>query len=311
MPRGVTPRRPARTGRHEGTQRARIPPNIDGRNRTKSASSHPLQNVKGGAASLSSKPSATPKWSSTPKPSLTQKISAAPKLSTKVKGYNPTSPERVSEILKHLDQLYPDVTCALTHRDPWELLVATILSAQSTDVRVNMVTPELFRKYPAVQDFAKLEPQQLEPDIRSTGFFRNKSKSVVGAARRIVDAYGAKVPETMEELLTLPGVARKTANVVLGTWFGKAEGLVVDTHVQRISRRLELTKNGDPKNIEQDLMRIIPRAKWILFSHQVIWHGRKLCLARSPKCVDCPLENVCHAEDKTWSTVEKHKRAKA
>jgi endonuclease-3 len=227
------------------------------------------------------------------------------------KSYNPTSPERVSEILKRLDQLYPDVTCALTHKDAWELLVATILSAQSTDVRVNMVTPELFKKYPTVQDFAKLEPQQLEADIRSTGFFRNKSKSVVGAARRVVKEFGGKVPDNMDDLLTLPGVARKTANVVLGTWFGKAEGLVVDTHVHRISRRLELTKNDDPKKIEQELMHIIPPEKWILFSHQVIWHGRKMCFARSPKCVDCPLENICHAEDKTWSTVERHKGAKA
>ena len=174
-----------------------------------------------------------------------------------------------------------------------------------------MVTPELFRKYPTVQDFARLEPEQLEPDIRSTGFFRNKSKSVVGAARRIVADFGGQVPENMDDLLSLPGVARKTANVVLGTFFGKAEGVVVDTHVHRISRRLELTKNDEPKKIEQDLMRIIPREKWILFSHQVIWHGRKLCIARSSKCADCLLENICHAEDKTWSTVEKHPGAKA
>jgi endonuclease-3 len=227
------------------------------------------------------------------------------------KGYDPTSAERVGEILKRLDQTYPEVTCALTHKDPWELLVATILSAQSTDVRVNMVTPELFRKYPTVQDFARLEPEQLESDVRSTGFFRNKSRSVVGAARKIVNEFGGNVPETMDELLTLPGVARKTANVVLGTWFRKAEGVVVDTHVHRISRRLELTKNDDPKKIEEDLMRVIPREKWILFSHQIIWHGRKLCLARSPKCAECPLENICHAEDKTWSTVEKHAGAKA
>jgi len=221
------------------------------------------------------------------------------------------APERVSEILRRLDQQYPDVTCALTHKNAWELVVATILSAQSTDVRVNMVTPELFKKYPTVEDFAKLEPQQLEADIRSTGFFRNKSKSVVGAARRIVSEFDGEVPDNMEDLLTLPGVARKTANVVLGTWFGKAEGVVVDTHVHRISRRLELTKNDDPKKIEQDLMRIVPRDKWTLFSHQIIWHGRRLCIARSPKCVDCPLENICHAEDKTWSTVEKHKGARA
>jgi endonuclease-3 len=250
---------------------------------------HPLKNAKGGAASRS-------------KGDKSKKASGT--------AYNPAAPERISEILRRLDQQYPDVTCALTHKDAWELVVATILSAQSTDVRVNMVTPELFKKYPTVQDFAKLEPQQLEPDIRSTGFFRNKSKSVVGAARRVVSEFAGKVPENMDDLLTLPGVARKTANVVLGTWFGTAEGVVVDTHVHRISRRLEFTKNADPRKIEQDLMTIIPREKWILFSHQIIWHGRRLCVARSPKCVDCPLENICHADDKTWSTVDKHKGAK-
>jgi endonuclease-3 len=225
--------------------------------------------------------------------------------------YNPLAPERILEILKRLDQLYPDVTCALTHTSAWELLVATILSAQSTDVNVNRVTPELFRKYPTVQAFAALTPEQLEPDVRSTGFFRNKSKSVVGAAKKIVADFGGQVPPNMEDLLTLPGVARKTANVVLGTWFKKAEGVVVDTHVHRISRRLELTTNSDPQKIEQDLMQIIPREKWILFSHQIIWHGRKLCIARKPKCVDCALESLCHAADKTWSTVEMHKNAKA
>jgi endonuclease-3 len=229
----------------------------------------------------------------------------------KVKGYDPVAPERVAEILKRLDQLYPAVTCALTHSSAWELLVATILSAQSTDVNVNRVTPELFRKYPTVEAFAALTPEQLEPDVRSTGFFRNKSKSVVGAAKKIVADFGGQVPDDMEKLLTLPGVARKTANVVLGSWFHKAEGVVVDTHVHRISRRLELTTENDPKNIEQDLMRIIPREKWILFSHQIIWHGRKLCIARKPKCADCALENLCHAGDKTWSTVEVHKNAKA
>jgi len=250
---------------------------------------HPLKNAKGGAASRS-------------KGDKSKKASGT--------AYNPRAPERISEILRRLDQQYPDVTCALTHKDAWELVVATILSAQSTDVRVNLVTPELFKKYPTVQDFAKLEPQQLEPDIRSTGFFRNKSKSVAGAARRVVSEFGGKVPENMDDLLTLPGVARKTANVVLGTWFGTAEGVVVDTHVHRISRRLELTKNADPRKIEQDLMAIIPRDKWTLFSHQIIWHGRRVCVARSPKCVDCPLENMCHADDKTWSTVDKHKGAK-
>jgi endonuclease-3 len=220
------------------------------------------------------------------------------------------APERIAEILKRLDQLYPDATCALTHKSAWELLVATILSAQSTDVNVNRVTPELFRKYPTVQDFAALTPEQLEPDVRSTGFFRNKSKSVVGAAKKIVGDFGGEVPDEMDKLLTLPGVARKTANVVLGTWFKKADGVVVDTHVTRIARRLELTKNTDPARIEQDLMREIPREKWILFAHQVIWHGRKLCTARQPKCAECLLENICHAADKTWSTVEVHKNAR-
>jgi endonuclease-3 len=216
----------------------------------------------------------------------------------------------VQEILKRLDQLYPGVTCALHHKSAWELLVATILSAQSTDVRVNMVTPALFRKYPRVGDFAALTPEQLQPDIRSTGFFRNKAKSVVGAAKRIVSDFGGQVPSQMDQILTLPGVARKTANVVLGTWFGKNEGVVVDTHVQRLSRRLELTRNHDPKKIELDLMRSIPRDRWTLFSHQIIWHGRKLCTARRPKCVDCPLEEICHAADKTWTRTEIHKNAK-
>ena len=206
--------------------------------------------------------------------------------------------------------MYPGVTCALTHRSAWELVVATILSAQCTDVRVNMVTPILFEKYPTVKDFASLEPEQLEPDIRSTGFFRNKAKSVVGAARKIVSDFGGQVPDTMDELLTLPGVARKTANVVLGTWFKKNVGVVVDTHVTRISRRLELTRNEDAQKIEQDLMRIVPQDRWTDFSHEVIWHGRKLCIARKPKCADCAIEKLCHAADKTWSTVEIHKDAR-
>jgi endonuclease III len=224
--------------------------------------------------------------------------------------FTPPEPKRVAEILRRLDATYPGATCALTHRNAWELLVATILSAQCTDARVNMVTPVIFKKYPTPQDFARLKPEQLEPDIRSTVFFRNKSKSIVGAAKKIVETYGGKVPETMEELLEVPGAARKTANVVLGTWFKKAVGVVVDTHVHRISRRLELTDKDDPKNIEQDLMQVIPQEKWIDFSHQVIHHGRALCVARKPKCADCPLENICHAADKTWSTVEIHKWAK-
>lgn len=224
--------------------------------------------------------------------------------------YDPLAPERINAILERLDQAYPAATCALKHRSAWELLVATILSAQCTDVRVNMVTPELFKKYPSLQDFAALKPEQIEPDIRSTGFFRNKSKSIVGAAKKLIEEFGGKVPDEMDKLLTIPGVARKTANVVLGTWFRKAVGVVVDTHVHRISRRLELTRNDDPKSIEQDLMKVIPQQKWIDFSHQIIHHGRAVCFARKPQCAKCNLENLCHATDKTWSTVEIHKSAK-
>ena len=245
------------------------------------------------------------------RPSAQPKSKAAPRAGGKPPaGYNPIAPERVREILARLDELYPNVTCALQHKSAWDLLVATILSAQCTDVRVNMVTPGLFEKYPTAAHFAALQPEELEPDIRSTGFFRNKSKSIVGAARKVVREFGGKVPGEMEPLLTLPGVARKTANVVLGTWFKKAAGVVVDTHVQRISRRLELTKEEDPQKIEQDLMRVLPQEKWIEFSHQIIWHGRKLCVARQPKCAECPLETLCHAADKTWSTVDLHKSAR-
>ena len=225
-------------------------------------------------------------------------------------GFNPLASERIQAILQRLDATYPGATCALKHKNAWELLVATILSAQCTDVRVNMVTPVLFKKYPTPQDFAALKPEQLEPDIRSTGFFRNKSKSIVGAAKKIVGEFGGQVPDEMDKLLTVPGAARKTSNVVLGTWFKKAVGVVVDTHVHRISRRLDLTRNDDPKTIEQDLMKVLPQQKWIDFSHQIIHHGRALCVARKPKCAECPLENLCHAADKTWSTVDIHKSAK-
>jgi endonuclease III len=228
----------------------------------------------------------------------------------RLSGYEPLAPHRVQEILKRLDQRYPAVTCALNHKSAWELLVSTILSAQCTDATVNKVTPELFRKYPTPQAMAVLKPEQLEPDIRPTGFFRNKSKSLVGAAKAVVEQFNGQVPDEMDQLLHLPGVARKTANVVLGTWFKKAVGVVVDTHVHRISRRLELTQNTDPKNIEQDLMKVIPQDKWIEFSHQIIHHGRALCIARKPKCAECPLEDLCHAADKTWSTVEIHKSAR-
>lgn len=224
--------------------------------------------------------------------------------------YNPVAPERVREILNRLEERYPAATCALSHKSAWELLVATILSAQCADATVNKVTPELFRKYPTPEALATIKPEELEPLIRPTGFFRNKSKSLVGAAKGVAEEFGGKVPDTMEQLLSLPGVARKTANVVLGTWFRKAVGVVVDTHVHRISRRLELTQSNDAKNIEQDLMKVIPQEKWIEFSHQIIHHGRALCVARKPKCAECPLENICHAADKTWSTVEIHKNAK-
>jgi len=288
MVRGVIPRQPAKTGRQAGSGSLIRGAQSRGSSREETFRAAPFD-----------RPTRVK-----PVPAL-----AKPKPARPSKGYNPRAGERIQEILKRLDQLYPDVTCALTHSNAWELLVATILSAQSTDVNVNRVTPVLFRKYPTVQDFAALTPEQLEPDIRSTGFFRNKSRSVVGAAKKVVSEFGGEVPDDMDQLLTLPGVARKTANVVLGTWFKKGVGLVVDTHVTRIARRLELTKNTDPPKIEQDLMKVIPRKQWILFSHQVIWHGRKLCYARSPKCVDCPLETLCHAADKTWSTVEIHKSA--
>jgi endonuclease-3 len=205
----------------------------------------------------------------------------------------------VRAILEKLDEAYPDVTCALEHETPFQLLISTILSAQCTDVRVNQVTRTLFAKYRTPKDFAYANPSELEQEIRPTGFFRSKTKSIMGASKKIVEEFGGEVPRAMEQLLTLPGVARKTANVVLGTAFGVAVGLVVDTHVIRLSRRLDLTRNTDPKKIEQDLMRVIPQNKWILFSHQLIWHGRKICRARNPKCVECNIEPLCYAKDKT------------
>ena len=198
--------------------------------------------------------------------------------------------------------MYPDAACALHHHNPWELLVATILSAQCTDKRVNQVTPGLFAKYPTPQDFAAVRPEVLAQDIRSTGFFNNKAKSIVGAAKRITAEFAGQVPRTIEELLTIPGAARKTANVVLGTAYGIASGVVVDTHVQRIARRLDLTRHTDPVKIERDLMKIIPQNKWIEFSHQVIYHGRQICYARKPRCADCTLERLCNSADKTWSS---------
>lgn len=208
-------------------------------------------------------------------------------------------PVRVAEILRRLKKAYPDATCALTHSNAWELTVATILSAQCTDVRVNKVTPELFAKYPTPTDLANANELELQQDIRTTGFFRNKAKSIIGAAKTLIGKFGGNVPQTMEEMLTLPGVARKTANVVLGTAYGISSGVVVDTHVFRITRRLDLTKEETPEKIERDLMESIPKSDWISFSHRVIWHGRQVCVARKPKCQECNLEDICYSKDKT------------
>lgn len=205
---------------------------------------------------------------------------------------------RLQQILGILDELYPNVTCALHHSNAWELLVATILSAQCTDERVNMVTPGLFRKYPTIHDFAAVAPEVLAQDIRSTGFFNNKAKSVVGAARKILGEFGGEIPREIEKLLTVPGAARKTANVVLGTAFGIASGVVVDTHVGRITRRLDLTREEDPVKVERDLIAILPKERWISFSHQLIHFGRGICAARKPKCGECPMAGLCYAEDK-------------
>jgi endonuclease III len=209
-------------------------------------------------------------------------------------------PERVTAILDILDATYPDVECALHHNSPWELLVATILSAQCTDVRVNMVTPKLFATYPTPKAMSEAPIEALEELIRTTGFYHNKAKSIKGAGRVISQDFGGKVPETMAELLTVPGAARKTASVVLGVAYGKAEGVVVDTHVYRLSRRLGLSRSETAQNVEQDLMKIIPKNRWIQFSHELIHHGRQICEARKPKCIECPLETLCHAPDKTW-----------
>ena len=205
---------------------------------------------------------------------------------------------RLQSILKFLEEMYPDVKIPLAHRNPWELLVATILSAQCTDKRVNEVTPGLFKKYPAIADIANANQPELALDIRATGFFNNKSKALIGAARKILSEFHGEVPKTMEELLSVPGAARKTANVVLGGAYGVHEGIVVDTHVQRLSQRLDLTKNDQPIKIEQDLMKIIPREKWFSFPLELIYHGRALCIARKPKCALCKLDPICYAKDK-------------
>ncbi len=204
---------------------------------------------------------------------------------------------RLERVLTDLKKLYPEADCELDHADPLQLLVSTILSAQCTDERVNKVTPELFRRFRTAKDFANVPREELEECIRSTGFFRSKAKSIQGAATKIVEEFAGRVPETMEELVKLPGVGRKTANVVLGTAFGKNEGIVVDTHVIRLSNRLGFTKQKDPEKIEQDLLKVVPRADWTLFSHQIIWHGRRVCRAIKPKCAECRLEALCPASE--------------
>lgn len=234
-----------------------------------------------------------------------QPKSASPRKTRKIGGKEcvlGVDPRRIAAILAGLDEAYPNATCELKHKDAFQLLISTILSAQCTDVRVNQVTETLYKKYPKPEAFAYATPAELEQEIRPTGFFRNKTKSVMGASKAIVEQFGGQVPRTMEEILTLPGVARKTANVVLGTAYGIAKGVVVDTHVMRLSRRLDLSRQSEPQKIEQDLMAALPHDKWIAFSHQLIWHGRRVCVARKPRCVDCNLEKICYSGDKTMST---------
>jgi endonuclease-3 len=233
-----------------------------------------------------------------PKKKKAAKPASASKAAKKARAAG-NDPKRVATILAKLDEAYPNALCELKHANPFQLLVSTILSAQCTDVRVNQVTETLYKKYPNPEAFAHANARELELEIRPTGFFRNKTKSVMGASKVIIEKFGGQVPRTMEEILTLPGVARKTANVVLGTAFGIASGIVVDTHVQRLSNRLDLSRNEDPKKIEHDLMRVIPQDKWIQFSHQLIWHGRRVCAARKPKCVECNMEKLCYSKDKT------------
>jgi endonuclease-3 len=205
----------------------------------------------------------------------------------------PSEKERAQKIFKNLQSLYPDARCSLRFSNAHELLIATILSAQCTDERVNLVTESLFKKYPTIKSFAEASPEEFEQDIRSTGFFRNKAKNIIAASNVIMKDFKGKVPSEMESLLTLPGVARKTANVVLGNVFNKAVGVVVDTHVQRLSLRMGLTKQKAPEKIEQDLMKLFESSQWVLLSHMMIYHGRKICMARKPACEACPIASLC------------------
>jgi endonuclease-3 len=200
---------------------------------------------------------------------------------------------RTRNLIRRLKRAYPDAKCSLNHSNPFELLVATILSAQCTDERVNIVTANLFRKYTKPEDYLKVSPRELEKDIQSTGFFRNKTKSIQGTSKVLTEEYGGQVPHTMDELLELPGVARKTANVVLGNAFDVKAGVVVDTHVTRLSHRLDLTQQKTAEKIEQDLIPIVPKKDWVIFPHLLIWHGRKICKARNPLCAECPVEKLC------------------
>jgi endonuclease-3 len=208
---------------------------------------------------------------------------------------------RAEQIFTRLDAAYPDAKCALDFQTPFQLLIATILSAQSTDKTVNTVTPALFKRFKTVKALAEAEPAEVEKMIHSTGFFRNKAKNIQGAARVLMEKYRGQVPQTMPELLELPGVARKTANVVLGVAFEQAEGVVVDTHVTRLSRRLDLSKEERPEKIEEDLMKLFPKERWIHLSHLLIHHGRAICDARKPKCQQCPIEDLCMSVDKIAS----------
>jgi len=238
-------------------------------------------------------------------PAKARAIAAKEPVAPKVKRgktVKPLAPERVAAILDALRKTYPNVVCALIHRNAFELTIATILSAQTTDVGVNKATPELFKRFPTPKALASASLSEIEPLIKTTGFYRAKAKNIQGAARVLVEKFGGKVPQTVEEMIQLPGVARKTANVVLGSWFGIPSGVVVDTHVLRLSRRLELTKNTDPVKVELDLQKVIPQDRWIQFSHELIHHGRQVCIARKPRCVDCSLEKLCNSADKTWSS---------
>lgn len=238
-------------------------------------------------------------------PEKARKIAAKGPVSPKIKRgktAKPLAPERIAAILDALRKTYPNVVCALVHHNAFELTIATILSAQTTDVGVNKATPELFRMFPTPKALADAPTPEIERLIKTTGFYRSKAKNIQGAARVLVEKFHSEVPQTIEEITELPGVARKTANVVLGSWFGIASGVVVDTHVHRLSKRLELTRNDDPVKIEQDLMKVIPKDRWIQFSHELIHHGRQVCIARKPRCADCSLEHLCNSTDKTWSS---------